>query len=231
MFVELKLLNSLLKLTQNSSILIEDVKEDCRIPSDIVKKLLKNLQNQGLAYLDGDSVKTDSSNRLKLAIRAVSLGGDLEQVTSLLGWQEFEEIAAYTLKTNGYIVTSNLHFKHAGRKWELDLIGCKKPLVVCIDCKHYHHMISYSKMQKIVENQVQRTKALSDLLPGALKNFDFSSWSKAKFVPAILSLLPNPSKFYDSVPIVPVLQIQDFINQLPIHVESLRYYQREISHL
>jgi len=124
-----------------------------------------------------------------------------------------------------------VRFKHGGRKWEIDVVGCRKPLVVCVDCKHYHHGMSPSAMQKIAEAQTQRTKALAESLPNVTMKLDCASWDKAKFVPAILSLLPSRVKFCDDVPIVPILQLQDFISQLPIQVESLTYFRKEFSHL
>jgi len=231
MVVELNLLISLLKLTGNGSALIEDVKRDARIPTEIMEKLLQNLQNHEAVYLKDGSVEVDASSRLKLAVKAVSLGADIERVSSLLCWQEFEEIAAFALRNNSYVVAKNVRFKHGGRKWEVDVVGCKKPLVVCIDCKHYHHGLSPSAMQKIAEAQVQRTEALADTLPSTTIKLDCASWDKAKFVPAILSLLPGRAKFYDEVPIVPVLQLQDFISQLPVQVEVLTYFQKEFTHL
>src|SRR3990172_4104958 len=231
MVVGLNLVISLLKLTRAGSVLIENVNRDARIPSDVTKKLLQNLQNQELVYLKGDEVEADTSGRVKLAIKAVSLGADVEQVSSLLCWQEFEEIAAFTLRNNSYVVAKNVRFKHGGRKWEIDVVGCRKPLVVCVDCKHYHHGMSPSAMQKIAEAQTQRTKALAESLPNVTMKLDCASWDKAKFVPAILSLLPSRVKFCDDVPIVPILQLQDFISQLPIQVESLTYFRKEFSHL
>ena len=231
MVVELNLLISLLRLTGNGSVLIESVNRDARIPSYVTEKLLQNLQNQELIYLKNDMVEADTSSRLKLAVKAVSLGADIEQVSSLLCWQEFEEIAAFALRNNGYVVAKNVRFKHAGRKWEIDVVGCKKPLVACVDCKHYHHGMSPSAMQKIAEAQSQRAKALVDTLPSVTIKLDCASWDRAKFVPVILSLLPSRAKFYDDVPIVPVLQLQDFISQLPVQVECLTYFRKEFSHL
>jgi len=80
MVVELNLLISLLRLTGNGSVLIESVNRDARIPSYVTEKLLQNLQNQELIYLKNDMVEADTSSRLKLAVKAVSLGADVEQV-------------------------------------------------------------------------------------------------------------------------------------------------------
>ena len=231
MATERNLLISILKLTKSNLVLIEDVKRDVRMPSSTMTDLLKKLQTEDLLKLDGNKMEVDSENRLKLAIRTVSLGVDVETVSGFLGWQEFERITATVLKNNGYVVSQNLRFKNSARKWEIDVVGCRKPLVVCLDCKDWHHNLSPSAIRRIVEVQVERTKALADALPGVSIGVECAKWSRAKFVPAIIALLPTKFKFCDGVPIVPVLQLQDFLNQLPLELESLKYFQREFAHL
>jgi Holliday junction resolvase-like predicted endonuclease len=220
-----------LKLTRNGVTLGEDVKKDSRLPSDTLIELLEKLQSEDLLKLNGNSVEADSENRLKLAVKAVSIGADVEVVSGFLGWQEFESIAATALKNNGYAVLQNLRFKHAARKWEIDVVGCRKPLVVCVDCKDWHHGLSPSAMRRIVESQVERARELADALPNVSIGIECAKWSKAKFVPAVLVLLPNRFKFCDGVPIVPVLQLQDFLNQLPVELDSVKYFDKEFTHL
>jgi Holliday junction resolvase-like predicted endonuclease len=231
MIVECNLIISILKLTRNGPTLIEDTQRASRLPLDTMLKLLGKLQTEDLLKLNGKKVKADSENRLKLAVKAVSLGADIETISGFLGWQEFESITATAFKNNGYTVLQNLHFKHAARKWEIDVVGCRKPLVICIDCKDWHHGLSPSAMRRIVEAQVDRVRALADALPNVSIGIECAKWSRAKFVPAILVLLPGRFKFCDKVPIVPVLQLQDFLNQLPLEVESLKYFEKEFTHL
>ncbi|HJW65669.1 MAG TPA: nuclease-related domain-containing protein [Candidatus Bathyarchaeia archaeon] len=231
MIVERNLLVSILKLTKNGSVLIEDVKKDSRLPLDSMTSLLEKFQNQDLFKINANNLEVHSENRLKIAVRAVSLGADIEAVSSFLGWQEFESIAATALKNNGYAVWQNLRFKHAARKWEIDVVGCRKPLIICLDCKDWHHGLSPSAIRRIVEAQVERARALADALPNVSTGIERAKWNQAKFVPAILALLPTRFKFCDGVPIVPVLQLQDFLNQLPLELESLKYFQKEFTHL
>ena len=231
MIVERNLLISILKLTKNGSVLIEDVKKDSRLPLDSMTGLLEKFQTQDLLKINANNLEVHSENRLKIAVKAVSVGADMEAVSSFLGWQEFESIAATALKNNGYAVWQNLRFKHAARKWEIDVVGCRKPLVICLDCKDWHHGLSPSAIRRIVEAQVERARALADALPNVSIGIECAKWSQAKFVPAILALLPTRFKFCDGVPIVPVLQLQDFLNQLPLELESLKYFQKESTHL
>ncbi len=231
MSVERNLIISLLKLTKKGAILIENVKEDARTPLAMTKKLLSNLQNEGLVYLKSDSVEASTSMRLKLMIKAASLGADVEHISNFLCWQEFEEIAAFALKNFGYTVTNNMRFKHAGHRWEIDVVACKKPLVVCIDCKHWQHAITPSALRKIVDAQVQRTKALAESLPNLSLTLECTKWENAKFTPVILSLIPSAYKFVDDVPIVPILKLQDFINQMPVYMGSIKFFSRSFNSL
>jgi Holliday junction resolvase-like predicted endonuclease len=231
MVVERDLLISLLKLTKDGPVLLEHVKSDAKTTLSIARKLLEKLQNEGMIYLHQDTVEADSYSRLKLAVKAVSIGADVEYVSNMLRWQEFEDISAVALERNGYAVAKNVRFKHAGRKWEIDLVGCRKPLVICIDCKHWRHGTSPSALKRIAEAQVERTRALAESLPHVSLELECAKWDKAKFAPAILTLMPVSFKFYDKVPIVAVLQLQDFLSQLPAYTESLKYFLKEFNHL
>jgi Holliday junction resolvase-like predicted endonuclease len=184
-----------------------------------------------MLYLSGNMVEADASSRLKLAARALALGADVERISDSLRWQEFEDLAAVALERNGYAVTENVHFKHAGRKWEIDIVGCKKPLVICMDCKHWRHGISPSALKRIAEAQVERTWALAESMPNIYVEVEYAKWDKARLIPIILVLVPGSFKFCDKVPIVPVLQLQDFLSQLPACIESLKYFLKECNHL
>jgi hypothetical protein len=173
-----------------------------------------------------DVVEADSLQRLKLAVRTIELGADIENVSSFLHWKEFEGMAAIAFEHNGYRVKSNLRFRHAGRRWEIDIVGFKQPIAVCMDCKHWHHGMSPSVLRRIVEEQAQRTFALVESLPNPAVKAEFVSWDYVKFMPAVLSLVAGSFKFYDDVPIIPVLQLQDFLSQLPAYADSLKHYTK-----
>jgi Holliday junction resolvase-like predicted endonuclease len=229
--VERNLVISALKLTKEGCVLIEDVNRDAHVPSAVACKLLQKLQNEDLIYLKAESVEADSSCRLKLAVKAVSLGADLELISKLLSWQEFEEIAAFALKNNGYTVQKNVHFTHEGKRWEIDVVGCKKPLVICVDCKHWGRAITPSALSKIVDAQVDRSQAFADSLPNVKLKIPCTQWEKAKFVPAVLSLIQSCYKYVHQVPVVPVLQLQNFIAELPLYTGELKFCPKTFTSL
>jgi hypothetical protein len=229
--VERNLLISLLKLTQQSPVLIKDVKEAAKLPLETTWRLLEKLQSEDLLNLNSEAVEVCADDRLKLAVKAVSLGADIQHVSNLLCWQEFEEIAAIALRNNGFSVSKNVRFKHAGRKWELDVVGCKRPLVLCIDCKHWGRAIASSVLGKVADAQADRAKALAEVLPNVKLKLECTKWKNAQFVPAILSLVQGAFKFYDDIPIVPVLQLQDFVGQLPAYMYEFKSFPKVFDHL
>jgi hypothetical protein len=229
--IELNIAISVLKLTQKGPALIETINQDAHVPSAVGAKLLQKMQNEELLYLNNDTVEADSTNRLKLALRAATAGADIERISDLLGWKEFEEITALALKNNGFTVQNNVHFTHQKHRWEIDVVACRKPLVVCIDCKHWQRTIAPSALKKIVDTQIERTHAFVDSIPNPKIKIDCVKWEKVKFIPVILSLLPSAYKFIYQVPIVPVLQMQDFITQLPAYTHELKVFSKVFSGL
>jgi len=229
--IERELLISLLKLTMQGQTSSKDVGKQARIPNSVAVNLLKKLQTEHLINVEDGIISTNADSRLKLAIKALTLGADIECVSGLLHWQEFEDIAAVALADNGYVVAKNVRFKHGGRRWEIDVVGCRKPIVVCIDCKHWSRGLHPSSVSKMAEAQAERVEAFAKFLPSKKHDIPCAKWDRAKFVPVILSLVPTCAKFYGEIPIVPVLMLQDFINQLPANVESLHYFSKEFVHL
>jgi Holliday junction resolvase-like predicted endonuclease len=231
MIIERELIISLLKLTKDGSVLVKSIKNDNKIASDIIMKLLEKLQNEEIICFGDDAIEIGSDDRLKLAIKAASLGADIERVSAFFNWKEFENVAAIALERHGYIVFRSVRFKSSGRRWEIDVVGCRRPIVLCVDCKHWKHGLNVSALKRIVKAQMDRTRALGEVLPSNVPKLECAKWEKAKFVPVILSLFPSKFKFYEKVPIVSILQLQDFLAQVPAQLDSIACFSKEFSHL
>ena len=214
---------SLLKLTQEGPISKGLISKDARVPVQVAEEMLKKISRAGLIQLRGKAVEASLNQRVKIAIRAISLGADFERVCRALRWDEFENITATAFLANNFTVKRHFRFKHAGRRWEVDVIGCKEPIIACVDCKHWRHGWTKSASVKAVEAQIQRTEALARVLP-THEELELTDWRKATLIPVILSLVPSPLKFYRNTPIVPILQLQNFLNELPAHVNALKHF-------
>ena len=53
------------------------------MPSSVTLILLKKMQNDGLISLNKSTVEIDATSRMKLAIKAINLGADVERVSDL----------------------------------------------------------------------------------------------------------------------------------------------------
>lgn len=224
--VETEMIISILKLTRDGPVSQELINKVTKAPLVLVRKLLRRLQDEGLIYVRAKFLEANDLQRLKMAVLAVQSGADIERVSGLLQWKEFEAIVAVAFERNGYKVEKNLRFTHGGRRWEIDIVGCRRPFVICVDCKHWRHGLRPSTLKRIVEEQVERTSALAESLPNPAVRVDFACWDDVRFVPGVLSLVTGQTKFHDDVPVVSVLQLQDFLGQLPAYVHSMKYFEK-----
>ena len=231
MAIERDQLIFLLEMTKSGSSIQEYVEKGLWIPIDKMQLLIEKLQNEGCINLSGGKFEATFETRIKLAVKAVGLGADIERVSQYLSWQEFEEMAALALSFNGYAPKRNVRFKVVKKRWEIDAVGFRKPFVICIDCKHWRHGMHFSTLKRMVLSQINRVEAFSEFAQNSFAGMKCGIWNEAEFVPVILSLIPSTYRFIDDVPIVPILGIQDFISQLPFQLTSLKHFHRKISHL
>lgn len=224
MIAERKLLTSILKLTTGGPVRRELISRDARLSMEVANRTLENLSGMGLIQLGSKTVEASSDQRVRIALRAIKLRADPERVCKALRWIEFENIAAVAFEANNFAVKRRFRFKWAGRRWEVDVIGLREPMVVCVDCKHWLHGWRRSAIMKAVELQVMRTRTLVDALPSLFEEMGMVHWKNATLIPVVLSLVPGPFKVYNRVPIVPILQLQNFLDELPVHITSLMHF-------
>jgi len=225
MAVERDILISILKLTRNGPISKEIVARDANVPVQVTHELLKKFRDAELIKWQNTVIEASSNQRAKIAIHAIKSGADFERVCRVLEWIEFENLAATAFEANNFAVKRRFRFKWYQRRWEIDVLGCRKPLVACVDCKHWSHGWRGSAIRKAAEAQALRTKVLAEALPSMQKEIGLVQWRQATLIPVVLSLVPSPLKFYNEVPIVPILQIQNFLNELPAHATALAHFR------
>jgi hypothetical protein len=222
--IERILLISLLNLTREGPVQRDLVRRDAGIPIGVLIRVLRKLLGAGIIKLKGEVIEASLDQRVEMAIYALKFGADFEGVCKALGWIEFENVAAVAFEAHGFEVKRRFRFKGAGRMWEMDLIGCRQPLMVCVDCKHWLHGWKTSAVWRTVDAQLMRTRALAENLPLLGEKLGLVQWRSASVIPAVLALVPSPFKFYNRVPIVPVLQLRDFLNELPAYANSLTHF-------
>jgi len=229
MIPEKNLLLAILKLSLDGPVSRALLSRDAGVPSQITGEVLKRLFDLGLIRISDKTVETSLSQRVKIAIRALEFGADFERVCSFVSWQEFESIASMAFEANNFTVEKRFRFTWANRRWEIDVLGCKEPIIVCVDCKHWHHSWGRSAITKAVEAQIERTRALTETLYHTRKipKKLGLNWKQGILMPLILSLVPGPFKFYKKAPVVPILQLQSFLSELPAYTDMLMYFRWE----
>jgi Holliday junction resolvase-like predicted endonuclease len=188
----------------------------------LVEEFLLKLNEAGLIALADNEIQVTSEQRMRIAELAILTGADSERVARELRWQEFEGLAAKILDVEGYATTKHFIFKNSARKYEIDVLGAKEPMVLCVDCKHWHHGWAPSRIMKAARNQMMRVLCLSETyaLYGKLR---MGGWRSARLLPIVLTLADVSSKLVDGVPIVSVLRLRDFLCKVSPWDEQLRF--------
>jgi len=226
MVVETQLLNALLKLTQKGPVSKQYLSKVTRVSTAIIDKVLLKLSEADLICEYQGLIEASRTQRVKIAVATLSSGADFERICAFLSWHEFEGIVAQAFEANDYTVLRNFRFKQDSRRLEIDVLGVKKPLIVCIDCKQWKRGWKRAAIAKAVEAQAHRAQALAKALAAYRQKMGLEQWGTARLIPVVMSLTPGPFKFYDDVPIVPVLQVQDFINELPAQAHLLKSFRQ-----
>jgi hypothetical protein len=107
-------------------------------------------------------------------------------------------------------------------------LACRQPLILSVDCKHWQHKWTRAPIITTVEQQVKRTRAISNALPSMHSKIGLDGWTHATVIPMILSLIPTQLKFHHGTPVVAVLQLQSFLNELQGHTYSLTHFTQKL---
>ncbi len=162
-------------------------------------------------------------SKLKLAFLLITRAGiDIEHVAKYLDWKEFEAFTKDILLLHDFRVHSRVRFKSLKKKrYELDLLAIRNSIVLCIDCKHWSSRVGKKyALKKAIEKQVERTIAYS-------KEMDFSKFNIQKkedlqLMPLLISWLVEDIETYQNVPIVPIFQLSNFLNQIDSYMNEFK---------
>jgi len=228
MTLEREVLISALKMTKEGGAQIEDISLDAEVPARIVYRIMRRNSESEIVRLNERTVIMDREQRLRAATRIIELGADIERVCKLLQWNEFEDVSAVAFESAGFSVKKHFRFKHLDRWWEIDILALANSIAASVDCKHWHRGWRRSSITKIVEDQINRTKALAEASPLLLERMGMLKWNVARFVPIVLSLIPSDLKFCEHTPVVPILQLRDFLSEMPARVDSLVHFSKKV---
>lgn len=199
-----------------------------------------------ISYFDFISIKRGNYidyvviDKILFIIRSLKyLQLDITLLSSLLDYDGFEALVKLILSESNYYTTKNYRFtdktnfksKTKQSKYEIDVIGINRNLILLIDCKQWKRKDSYSAMNKAANLQYRRTLALKknhELFSGMLESLiGINKVQKVKppflLIPLMVTLESNWIKINDnSVPIVSIYQFNSFLEELH---DNLYYFR------
>ena len=215
---------AILKHATSGSAATEIVAREANVPVQVANNILDGLREIGLIECENELIELASNHRVKLAIHAINQGTDVERVCNVLEWKEFENFTATAFEKNNFAVKRNFRFKAAQRRWEIDVLAYSEPIIVCVDCKRWRRGWGNSAITRVAAAQAKRTEVLAKNLQDIQRKIGLNDWKEAILLPAILSLFPGPVKFYNKVPVVPILQLQNFVDEFVGHITELTHF-------
>jgi Holliday junction resolvase-like predicted endonuclease len=189
----------------------------------LVDESLAKLREAGAVAVSGEEIQVSLEQRLKIAELAVASGADPERVARELRWQEFEAFADRILTLDGFTTLHHLVFKDSGRRFEIDVLASKEPMVLCVDCKHWHHGWAPSRIAAAARNQLMRVIHLSQMLGVSGRRLFDAGWQSARLLPIVLTLGDVSPKLVDGVPIVSALRFRSFLSETNPWLDGLRF--------
>jgi hypothetical protein len=172
----------------------------CIRSKPVAEKVLDFLINNGIGTSSGRKLLFSNEDKLKIAILAVKMGCDIEQISKKLTWKDFEALTSKILRLSGY--KTAIHVTFLKPRMEIDVVGLKSQFAITVDCKHWKHG-SISVLSFCTKRQIERTKIL------LIKRSNISS-----AIPIILTLHSTKVRFINGTPIVPITEFISFLNGL-----------------
>lgn len=219
---ELRILTAILRLTKdegNTTLL--DIENTANSSFERIQHIIDSVENIVPIEIGKDELVIDSEGRLFLASKIVELGGDPEKVATLLKWQEFESFCMKVLEQNNFQCTIRMRFKH-DNWWEIDVVGGRRPIILCVDAKHWSLRPGKSAaIKRVTGRHIDRVKAFAQVLPTLKARLGFREWKKASLVPTIVTLFQEAIRLHQDVPVVPFFKFNRFIQELPIYLDQV----------
>lgn len=160
----------------------------------------------GIGTVAGSRISYSAADKIRAAMLCIKNGCGISEISTLLSWKDFEQLASTILTSCGYRTRTNVRFVKP--RMEIDVVGTRFSLALIIDCKHWKHgnlssISTYSRKQEartvrfVKENHVKQA------------------------VPLILTLHAESVKFVGGIPIVPITQFGSFITDMEAYLPEI----------
>ncbi len=127
---------------------------------------------------------------------------DLEKVSKEIIWQNFERLAAFIFEENEFQVKINIVKTLNRKRRQYDVIAKKNNQTFLIECKKWAgNRYRLSALKRAIIQHKERTEF-------------YKNAAGEDAIPIIVTLIEEEIQFYEDVPIVPILKLNAFLNEL-----------------
>ena len=175
----------------------------------VVNDLIKFLVRNGIGSIYYDSIEFGPLDKIYATMLAIQMGTDIEDISKMLNWKDFEALATNLLHASGFVTHHGLRLKKP--RMEIDVVGIKDGMALLIDCKHWKRN-SQSALKKFALMQIDRAKAFVKA----------NKWKNRFAVPAILTLHLESITFANDVPVIPIIKFGSFLNELTGYLNEIK---------
>lgn len=185
-------------------------------------ELIDRMATAGLLQSVTDTqVCIPGTTKVQLAIRSIQLGQPERRILNALTWQEFEDFVSTVFSIHNFQVHPRYRFKTI-RRYEIDIIATRKPIIFCVDCKHYGIRLGKSSvLRKAAEAQRMRVEELAKHFAANQVELDCLNWLKAHLIPMLVTLLIEEVSFFGHIPLVPAASLNAFLLEYERYFDQL----------
>lgn len=127
---------------------------------------------------------------------------ELEKISSSVKCQYFEKLVAFIFEQNSFGVKQNVVVKDGfGIKRQIDVIAKRYDTTYLVECKKWRSRERISGINNAVKKHTERC------------NF-YATLNEEKIVPLIVTLIDDNIKNVDDVPVVPIMKLNAWLNEL-----------------
>ncbi len=127
---------------------------------------------------------------------------DLEKVSKEIIWQNFEKLVAFIFEENEFQVKINTVKTLNKKRRQYDVIAKKNNQTFLVECKKWAgNRYRLSAIKRAIIQHKERTEFYKNV-------------TSEDAIPIIVTLIEEEIQFYEEVPIVPILKLNSFLNEL-----------------
>jgi hypothetical protein len=127
---------------------------------------------------------------------------DLDRVSTEVVWQNFERLTAFIFEENSFLAVTNTVKTLKRKRRQYDVIAKTSNKTFLIECKKWAGNRSrLSALKKAIERHIERTEFYRYL-------------TRENAIPIVVTLVEEEIRSYEGVPIVPILRLNSFLNEL-----------------